>query len=221
MRPLAVLRPEPGASATVGRARALGFAAFAMPLFVVEPLAWDVPEPAGFDALLLTSANAVRHGGEQLPGLRSLPVHAVGAATAAAAHAAGLVVAGVGEAGVEQLLATLPPSLRLLHICGENRMPNAGPQSITQVPVYRSAEVDRIADLDRLGGSVALVHSPRAGRRLAELMERRAAVAVAAISPAAATACGNGWAAVEASSQPTDAALLSLAARLCQQPDPK
>ena len=61
MKPLAVLRPEPGASATLGRAQAMGLAAFAMPLFAVEPVAWTAPAPHDFDALLLTSANAVRH----------------------------------------------------------------------------------------------------------------------------------------------------------------
>ena len=46
MRRLLVLRPEPGASATVERARALGLDAVAMPLFEVEPVAWDAPDPA-------------------------------------------------------------------------------------------------------------------------------------------------------------------------------
>ena len=60
MRRLLVLRPEPGASATAGRARTLGLDPVLMPLFEIEPIAWTAPDPAGFDALLLTSANAVR-----------------------------------------------------------------------------------------------------------------------------------------------------------------
>src|SRR5687767_8581448 len=89
MRRLAILRPEPGASATVSRAAAIGLDAFAMPLFEIEPLAWEAPEPTAFDALLLTSANAVRCGGQALERLRGLPVHAVGEATAEAARRAG------------------------------------------------------------------------------------------------------------------------------------
>ena len=82
MKRLAVLRPEPGARATVERARAMGLDAFAMPLFKVEAVAWDVPDPNEFDALLLTSANAVRHGGAGLRRVLDSPVHAVGEATA-------------------------------------------------------------------------------------------------------------------------------------------
>ena len=89
MRPLLVLRPEPGASATVKRARELGLEPVAAPLFEIEPLPWEAPEPGGFDALLLTSANAVRHGGSKLAKLRGLRVYAVGDATAEAARESG------------------------------------------------------------------------------------------------------------------------------------
>ena len=61
MRRVLVLRPEPGAAATVKRARARGLDAVAIPLFEIEPLAWEAPPAGGFDGLLLTSANAVRH----------------------------------------------------------------------------------------------------------------------------------------------------------------
>ena len=87
MRRLIVLRPEPGASATVERAQALGLDAFAIPLFRVEPIAWTAPDAGQFEGLLLTSANAVRHGGDQLERLRGLPVYVVGEATAEAARA--------------------------------------------------------------------------------------------------------------------------------------
>ncbi len=70
MRRLFVLRPEPGNSESLQRAEALGLDAVAMPLFDVEPVEWDVPDAAGFDGLLLTSANAVAHAGEQLTDLR-------------------------------------------------------------------------------------------------------------------------------------------------------
>ena len=72
MRRLFIVRPEPGASATARAAADLGLDSVAMPLFAVEPLDWDVPEPARYDALLLTSANAVRHGGESLERVKAL-----------------------------------------------------------------------------------------------------------------------------------------------------
>ena len=92
-----VLRPEPGASATVDRARAMGLDAVATPLFEVEPLDWDVPEASGFDGVLLTSANALRHGGDGLQALRGLKAYAVGDATAQAAREAGFDVAATGD----------------------------------------------------------------------------------------------------------------------------
>ncbi|HUP66659.1 MAG TPA: uroporphyrinogen-III synthase, partial [Sphingomicrobium sp.] len=102
MTRLLILRPEPGASATVDRARKRGLEALAIPLFAIERVHWEVPE--GFDGVLLTSANAVREGGEQLQSLRGLPAYAVGEATAQAAREAGFDIAAIGDSGVERLL---------------------------------------------------------------------------------------------------------------------
>ena len=218
MRRLVVLRPDPGASATVERAQAIGLDAFAMPLFKVEPLDWEAPD-GSFDALLLTSANAVRHGGGGIRRLRRLPVYAVGEATAAAAREAGLRIAASGEGGVVGLLGSIPAEFRLLHLCGEHRIEAQSAQAITAVPVYRSSALPAPADLRRIEGQVAAVHSPRAGQRLAELAGRaaidRATVRIAAISAAAAAAAGPGWERCEAADAPVEAALLALAARLC------
>ena len=219
MRRLVILRPEPGASASVKRAIAMGIDAFAMPLFEVEPVAWQDPEPSAFDALLLTSANAVRHGGDGLEALRGLPVYAVGGATAAAASEAGFEVASHGDGGVERLLGSIPPETRLLHLCGEHRTVTASSQTITAVPVYRSTELPMSDDFARIEGQAAAVHSPRAGQRLAELVDQsnvdRGTISIAAISDAAASAIGEGWKVCLAAESPTEAALLALAARLC------
>jgi uroporphyrinogen-III synthase len=219
MRPLLVLRPEPGASATVARARAQGLEAVAVPLFRIEPIEWQAPDPAAFDGLLLTSANALRSGGAQLQGLRRLPVYAVGEATAEAARKAGFDVAATGDSGVDGLLASIG-GLKLLHLCGEDRRePQAASQQITAIAVYRAVPVE--ADLGAVKGAVALIHSPRAGRRFAQLAEDRASTIVAAISAAAAEAVGEGWRAVETAERPTDDALLALAASLCNKPLPE
>ena len=222
MTRLLVLRPEPGASATVQRARRRGLDAIAIPLFAIEPVPWQAPDPAAFDALLLTSANAVRHGGAGLQDLRRLPVRAVGQATADAARDAGFAIASSGDAGVDRLLGSLEGDIRLLHLCGEDRRePDRARQRITPIAVYRAREI--AADLRQAGGSVALIHSPRAGARFAKLVVEagiaRGSVAIAAISAAAADSAGDGWAAVETAARPEEDALLALAERLCNKPD--
>ena len=209
------------ASATVERAQAMGLHAFAIPLFVIQPLDWALPDVTNFDGLLLTSANAVRCAGPKLGRLRHLPMHAVGPATARAAAEAGLAPASTGESGVDDLLHALSPGLRLLHLCGEERhAPGASAHRITPVAVYRSAEVPDPSGLERLSGTVALVHSPRAGRRLAHLAPSRPRTAIAAISRAAAEACGTGWERIAVAERPLDDALLSLGARLCEHSHP-
>lgn len=221
MRRVLVLRPEPGASATVKRALEQGLEAIATPLFELEPIAWQAPDAGRFDGLLLTSANAIRHGGDELAKLRSLPVYAVGEATAKAARDQDFAVAGAGDGGIDRLLASIPRELRLLHLCGEDRHEHSGNRTgISPVAVYRSRDVER-DELGLANGAVALIHSPRAGRRFAELVTNRETIAIAAISPAAANAVGTGWEAVEAAAEPGDDALLVLAARLCNKPLPK
>ena len=217
MRRVIVLRPEPGASETVARARELGLDALSIPLFEIEPVPWTAPEDEGFDGLLLTSANAVRQAGDGLGPLRGLPAYAVGEATAAAAGAAGLTIGATGKCGVDSLLGSIDPNLRLLHLCGEDRIIAVGDApSIVAVPVYR-ARIREEADLTTVPGSIVLVHSPRAARRLGELVGQRASTAIAAVSRAAAAAAGGGWEQIEVADRPSDQALLALAARLCDK----
>jgi len=216
-----VLRPEPGASATVARARERGLDAVAVPLFEIEPVAWDAPEAGGFDGLLLTSANAVRCAGDQIEKLRGLKAYAVGDASAEAARDARFDIATTGDSGVDRLLASIEADLKLLHLCGEDRrQPEQARQSITPLVVYRSRAIEspRLA-ID--AGTVALIHSPRAGQRFAELAPDRGSVAIAAISPAAAEAAGDGWKSMAVADEPSDEALLALAASLCNNSPPK
>lgn len=213
MRPLVILRPEPGASATASQARAMGLDARAIPLFEVAAVPWAAPDPTQFDAIVMTSANAVRHGGAELERLKGLPVRAVGAATAAAARAAGFSVTAIGEGGVADM--GLPPGERLLHLAGREHVASGADLTIA---VYEARSIGNPADLDALGDCVIAVHSPRAGRRLGKLAASRSRSIIAAISTAAAAACGAGWKQVHSAPQPNDAALLALAARLCDTP---
>ena len=210
-----ILRPEPGASATLARASAAGIEAEAIPLFEIAPVEWVAPDASAFDALLLTSANAVRFGGDQLTALRALPTYCVGEATALAAREAGFAVAGTGAGDAIALIERVPHGLRLLHLTARDHRAIAG---VTRIAVYHSIIIDPPPSLDRLGGGVAMVHSPRAGARLAELIEQRGDISIAAISAAAAAACGGGWNEVATIVAPGDGALLALGAALCQKP---
>jgi uroporphyrinogen-III synthase len=207
-RPIAVLRPEPGNTATAIRIETLGLTAIRLPLFIVRPLAWTPPDPARFDALLLTSANAVRHAGPNLDALRTLPVVAVGEATARAARAAGLTVETIGE-GDAAAAVRASERVCLLHLAGRDRI-DAGVKSIA---VY-AAENAPIASVANLCGCVALLHSVRAARRLAELVGREGVtdLRIAALSTAVRAAGPDVPGAV--AERPDDATLVALAARL-------
>ena len=223
MTKLFILRPEPGASASADKARALGLKPMVTPLFEVHPVKWIAPDPARFDGLLLTSANAVRHGGDALESVKALPVYAVGEATAAAAREAGFTVEKVGGGNIDDLLDELPAALRLLHPCGFHRRPPINPkQKITSACAYRTKPATPGPEFRALGGQIVVVHSAEAAKRLAELVlpvERRS-TEIAAISQQAAVAAGLGWKRVAIAEQPSDDAVLALAARLCDKSRP-
>lgn len=216
-----VVRPEPGASRTRDRLAAIGVDALVQPLFDVVPVAWRPPDPDRFDALLLTSANALRHAGPGLAAFAHLPALAVGEATAAAARAAGLTVALTGERDAAALLAAAKEAgfTRPLHLAGRDRVE----AEVAAVTVYASEE-RRIAGNAEIEweGRIALLHSARAARRFAWLVDRdgvsRARIAVAALSPAVAEAVGEGWAALTVAERPTDTALVAAAAALIDPP---
>ena len=223
MMKLFILRPEPGASASAEKARALGLEPVVTPIFEVQPVKWIAPDPAKLDGLLLTSANAVRHGGEALESMKSLPVHAVGEATATAAHEAGFKVRTVGGGNVDDLLAGLPNELRLLHPCGFHRRPPLNPrQKITSACAYRTRPAIPGPEFRAIGGQMVAVHSAEAAKRLAELVLpiERKRTQIIAISQQAAVAAGLGWKRIAIANEPSDDAVLALAARLCDKTRP-
>lgn len=225
-----VLRPEPGAAATLEAARAAGLAAEAHPLFAVRALAWEPVAAGEVDGLLLGSANAVRHAGPALDAARALPAHVVGQATAEAARGAGLTVETVGTGGLQGVLDALAPRapMRLLRLAGRERIELAVPPGITVVTreVYASEPLPLPPALaQRLAApSLVLLHSGEAAARLAQLCDEaaidRAAIALAAIGPRVAVRAGAGWRRVESAPRPDDAGLLALALRMCQTLDP-
>lgn len=222
-RRVAILRPEPGNAATAARVRDAGLDPLALPLFDVKPLAWTPPDPAGFDGLLLTSANAVRHAGSDLAVLRALPVLAVGPATAAAATAAGLRVIRIGTTDAETLLRDSHAFTRLLWLAGRDRTHIEHPALVATIPVYESVPLTLSEGEARaLRGCVALVHSARAAIRLTHELARHAVpqaqLRIASISDSVATAAGPGWEAVAIAAAPNDHALIAAAGRLAIDP---
>lgn len=226
---LLVLRPEPGATATAERARAMGLDPVVAPLFTVEPLAWDPPDPARFDALMMTSANAARHAGPRLSLYAHLPAFAVGAETAAAMEQVGLSTPATGDSDARALLTRVRADgfRHILHPCGEHRAGLPGEDaSVTPVPVYSAHAADALApatiDAAR-DGAIALLHSPRAAALFATLAGaaslNRRTVAIVAISEAAAQAAGGGWRSISAALAPRDADMLAIARGLCQNAD--
>lgn len=229
MTPLLVVRPEPGNARTLAAARALGLEARGAPLFTVEPLAWDPPEPDLFDCLLVGSANVFRHGGAALARYTALPVYAVGATTAAAAEAAGFAVAARGEGGLQVLLPRLAADGRThaLRLAGEARVrldPPPGVRIATAV-VYVARALPLPGDAVPAGGAVVALHSGEAARHFAAECDRlgldRARIALACLAPRVAEAAGEGWA--DKQTAPGDraigeAALLALARDMCQNP---
>lgn len=222
--PVLVLRPEPGASATLARARAMGLDARAVPLFAVRPLDWEPVLREDIDALLLGSANALRHGGPALERYRGLPAYAVGETTADAARAAGLAVIATGQGGLQPLLARLHPGhRRLLRLAGRERVALALPPGVILLErdVYASEALPPPPHLAALLShpAVALLHSAEAAARLATLCDAhgidRAGIRIAAIGPRVADRAGSGWATLQWAAIPTDAALLALAAGMC------
>ena len=79
-----VTRPEPDAQATIDRLAALGITGIGAPLLSRSALDFNLPPLAGFSALAVTSANALRALEDRgvLADLLHLPVFAVGDRTA-------------------------------------------------------------------------------------------------------------------------------------------
>lgn len=223
MRPLLILRPEPGNAASVAAARVLGLDVLGAPLFAVRPVAWQAPPPARFAAILAGSANLFRHGGPALAALQALPVLAVGAETARAAADAGFVVTRQGEGGLQDLARDLPPGT-YLRLSGADPVPLDLPDGVVveTITLYAAHALPLAKPALGLLQSpcVVALHSGEAARHFAAECTRlgvaRDRVALACLAPRIASAAGTNWEAVEISAMRRDQPLLALAAQMCQ-----
>lgn len=223
MRPLIIIRPQPVAEASFQRATALGLNPRCAPLFVARPLMWRAPDPASYEALFLSSAQSLRLGGPELERLKSLPVFAVGQATADAARIAGFCVKGIGDSDGQALIGAMEAGgiRNILWLCGESRSRLAGRLArLDPLPCYRMTDQPPPPEW---GGwtahpAVILAHSTRAAQRLDALLRKeRQHLDLVAISAKVAAAAGTGWASVTIAARPDDAAMLAVASILCHK----
>lgn len=205
-RPLQVwiTRARPGAEATAGRVRALGCEPFVAPLIEVRRLPGVVADLSEVGALAFTSVNGVQAFAQGC-GRRDLRVYAVGGATAQAAQRAGfemvLSAAGDVEALGRAILSrhSSAEGLVLHPAAAEPAGDLVGALEAGGVPARRLAVYESVpltlgrrerARLKRM--DVVLVHSPRAGQALADLLResplpqlRALGISQAALAPLA------------------------------------
>ncbi len=220
-----VLRPQPGADRTYAGAVAMGLDARVAPIFHVVPLPWQTPPASEYSAVVLTSAHAARHAGPALGAYLALPCYTVGDSSAEAARAAGFDHVRAGPGDVVALAAMMREEGvgRALHLCGRDHLA-LDLDGVDRRVVY-AAEALPFLLPDALqalrDGAIALLHSPRAARHFAALVDGagidRDQLSIAAISEAAASAAGPGWARVAIAAVPRDQPLLELAAKLCKE----
>ncbi|MFO1113743.1 MAG: uroporphyrinogen-III synthase [Rhodospirillales bacterium] len=188
-RPLCLwmTRTAEDAEASASPVRALGHHVMVEPLMTIERLEGPPLDLTGVQALLATSANGVRAFAARQPE-RSLPLLAVGDATARAAAAAGFQqvesAAGDVQALAELVRSRLDPAAgALLHIAASKRAGDlAGALSAAgftcrRAVLYRaraaealSGELAAMIREGRLDG--ALVFSPRTAATLARLLRQ-------------------------------------------------
>ena len=220
-----ITRAEPGASATAARLAARGLTALVDPLLEVRALPGGRIDLAGVAALAFTSANGVTaFAGRSAD--RDLPVFAVGAATAAAARAAGFAAVTSAEGDVESLAPMIAAADwdRAGLVLAPGPVEPAGDLAgalaahglrARRLPVYDTVERSPgAAILAALGGlSGVLVHSPRAARALAAVLADHPAPALTAFCLSANVAAPlreAGLGALVTADAPTEAALLAL-----------
>lgn len=224
-RPLIIVRPEPGNSASSAKVRERGLEVHSFPLFETAPVAWDAPDPARYVGVIMTSANAARLAGADLQRYTHLPLYAVGDVTGDAAREAGFLSIVSGDGDVERLLgkiATLGLH-RILHLAGADYhdFTPHGVEIERQI-VYASNVITPAPELLAAlkHGGVVMLHSPRAAKQFAAIVEShgidQSALSLAAISANAAEAAGTGWHEISIAARPRDWVLLECATALCQ-----
>ncbi len=128
MRRVLVTRPQPDAVLTAARLQAAGYQPVCLPVSETVATGTSLPK-SGFDAVAVTSANALRHiEPDVLAPYRHLPLYAVGDKTGAAARQAGFTNIYAGDGwGLHlgrHVAAEMPVGGRVLYLTGKVRRPD-------------------------------------------------------------------------------------------------
>lgn len=181
-----VTRPSPRGDETAARLAELGHEAFLAPVLSIAPIA-DRPPPGPWDALLVTSRNAVPTLAQHRAELQGIPVFAVGARTAAELDHAGFggVTSGNGDAAAlaALVMAQVAAGARLLHAAGRDRRPEPARSlreagyTLASWEVYAAEPIDALPEASRsalaAGELDAVLHySPRSAAVLLRLVEQ-------------------------------------------------
>lgn len=219
-RPIIAIRPEPGCAVTVALGEERGLQITGQPLFTISPRNWVAPNSAQIDAVLVGSANALRHSGPQLRKFLGKPLYAVGTMTAQIAREHGFAVRQAGQGGLQSLLDSLPlQPMRFLRLAGAAHIDiQLPPEMHSTLRICYASEPlpmpEALAQMVR-SGALVLLHSAEAARHFAGECDRltvpRSAITIAAFGPRIAEAAGTGWASIATAPHPSDEALLALA----------
>lgn len=223
-----VTRASPGAEETAARLKAISLPVLVDPLLAVVPLSPPI-DLHGVAALAFTSVNGVQAFASLCADM-SLPVYAVGDRTARAAREAGFTQVASADGDVVALAALIAGQAGridgvVLHPAAREPAGDlvsalaAKGVTVRSVAVYETVERDPAPEtLDQLGTMAAvLLHSPRAARKLAQVLERRPAPSLRAVclssavaAPLAAPLEAGNLADVAVASHPSETALLGL-----------
>lgn len=183
-----VTRPDPDASDTAARLGALGIEGVACPLLVHQTLEVSLPDPKGFAAIAVTSANALRALDERgvLARYLELPLYAVGNRTAAMARELGFaeVTSAQGAfADLAELLVHIPLAGPIFYPAARDMSADLGKslapfgRMVITAEVYAMNPVVTLPEgiVGRLGDGeieAALFYSKRTAQTFVRLVER-------------------------------------------------
>lgn len=232
MTKLLVTRPREQAEALATRLRDLGHEVIVDPMLGIRFLDVEMPALEGVQAILLTSRNGAK-ALARATGRRDIGILAVGDATADAARAEGFGIVQSADGDAEDLIALAarvlsPAAGRVVHVSGHDVA-----EDVAAALAARGFEAARIIAYEaqtasQFGGEtrasledgsleVVLLHSPRAAKTFATLVEaeglaeRLATIEAFVLSEQVGSAVGHlHWRRIRVAAKPNEEALLEL-----------
>lgn len=168
-----ITRPEPGGSRTLNALLARKVDAVSIALTAIQPLHFHAPD-TDFEALIITSQNAIVHGATLLALHKSKLVFAVGQRTAEALRGLNhnhVEWAETAHDLVPRIIAHQPN--RVLYVCGQTRRPEleigltAAGISVEAIEVYKALKAENLYKKLQVffastTNSIILFHAPSA-----------------------------------------------------------